>query len=97
VDGNSTSNQKKSALKKVNDKKMKERNTNSSTSNQKKSAPKKVNDKKTNERNSTKSDDLGEVNNTTFKCDNNTKMLLFSIPSVEMISRRRLQRTLSHQ
>ncbi len=72
VDGNSTSNQKKSALKKVHDKKMNKRNY-SSTSNQKKSAPKKVNDKKTNKRNNSKSDHLGEVNNTTFKCNNNDK------------------------
>ncbi len=60
------------SLKKVNDKKMNKRN-NSSTSNKKKSAPKKVNDKKTNERNNSKSDDFGEVNNTTFKCNNNDK------------------------
>ncbi len=72
MDGNSTSNKKKSALKKVHDKKMNKRN-NSSTSNQKKSAPKKVNDKKTNERINSKSDDLGEMNNTTFKCNNNDK------------------------
>ncbi len=70
VDGNSASNQKKSALKKVNDKKMNKRK-NSSTSNKKKLAPKKVSDKKMNKRNNSKSDDLGEVNNTTFKCDNN--------------------------
>ncbi len=65
VDGNSTPNQKKSSLKKV----INERN-NSNTSNQKKKTPKKVNEKKTNERNNSKSDDLGEVNNTTFKFDN---------------------------
>jgi hypothetical protein len=72
VDRKSTSNQKKVALKKVNDKKMNKRN-NSSTSNQKKSAPKKVNDKKTNKRNNSKSDNFGEVNNTTFKYNNNDK------------------------
>ncbi len=68
VDGNSTPNQKKSTLKKV----INERN-NSNTSNQKKKSPKNVNDKKTNERNNSKSDDLGEVNNSTFKFDNNNK------------------------
>ena len=68
VDGNSAPNQKKSSLKKV----INKRN-NSNTSNQKKKTPKKVNDKKTNKRNNSKSDDHGEVNNTTFKCDNNDK------------------------
>jgi hypothetical protein len=72
VDGNSSPNQKKSALKKVNDKKINKRN-NSNTSNQKKKTPKKINDKKTNERHNSKSDDFGEVNNTTFKFDNNDK------------------------
>jgi hypothetical protein len=46
---------------------------NSNTSNQRKKTPKKVNDKKTNERNNSKSDDLGEVNNITFKFNNNNK------------------------
>ncbi len=68
VDGNSTPNQKKSSLKKV----INERN-NSNTSNQKKKTPKKVNDKKTNKRSNSKSDDLGEVNNSTFKFDNNNE------------------------
>ncbi len=72
MDGNSSPNQKKYALKKVNDKKINERN-NSNTSNQKKKTPKKINDKKTNKRHNSKSDDFGEVNNTTFKFDNNGK------------------------
>jgi hypothetical protein len=56
----------------VNDKKMNER-INSNTSNQKTKTPKKANDKKTNKRNYSKNDDLGGVNNTTFKFDNNDK------------------------
>jgi hypothetical protein len=68
VGGYSTPNQKKFSLKKV----INKRN-NSNTSNQKKKTPKKVNDKKTKERNNSKSDNLGEVNNTTFKFDNNNK------------------------
>ncbi len=51
---------------------MNERN-NSSTSNQKKSAPKKVNDMKMNKRNNSKSNNLGEIKNTTFKFKNNDK------------------------
>ncbi len=68
MDGNSTPNQKKSTLKKV----INKRN-NSNTPNQKKKSSKKVNDKETNKRNNSKSDDLGEVNSTTFKFDNNNE------------------------
>ncbi len=65
-----------------------------STSSQKNPAHKESNVEKMNERHNSNSDDLGGKKNTTFKFKTVTKMLLFSIPSVEMISRRKLLRTL---
>jgi hypothetical protein len=68
-----------------------------STSIQKKISHKKSNVKKTNERHNSNSDDLGQIKNPSLNSKAVMKMLLFSIPSVEMISRRKLPRMLSCQ
>jgi hypothetical protein len=68
-----------------------------STSSKKKPAQKKNEYEKMNERHNSNSDDLGEIKKTTFKFKNSDKDALFSIPSVEIISRRKLLRTLSCQ
>jgi hypothetical protein len=68
-----------------------------STSSQKKPAHKKSNVEKKNERHNSNSDDLGEIKIPPLKSKTVLKMLLFSIPSVEMISRRKLLRMLSCQ
>jgi hypothetical protein len=68
-----------------------------STSSQKKPAHKKSNVEKMNERHNSNSEDLGEIKIPPLNSKTVTKMLLFSIPSMEMISRRKLLRTLSCQ
>jgi hypothetical protein len=68
-----------------------------STSNQKKLLHKKSNVKKTNEKHNSNSDDHGQIKNLSLNSNAVMKMLLFSIPAVEMISRRKLPRMLSCQ
>jgi hypothetical protein len=58
---------------------------------------KKINVKKPNERHSSNSDDLGQIKNPSLNSKEVMKMLLFSIPSVKMISRMKLPRMLSCQ
>jgi hypothetical protein len=68
-----------------------------SISSQKKPACKKLNVEKMNKSHNSNSDNLREIKKTPLNSKTVTKMLLFSIPSVEMISRRKLLRTLSCQ
>jgi hypothetical protein len=64
---------------------------------QKKPAHKKMNFENMNKWYNSNSDDLGEIKIPPLNLKTVTKMLLFSIPSVEMISRRKLLRMLSCQ